>query len=136
MNFYAIALWDDIKMNIDRLCARINPPMPDEIQAKMLRYVWHMRPRLRLLNSPDDARREMDRIARLWRPSSIFLTPETFEIRAEDWPWNRENPYSFVTPKLSNFDDVQQHEIDRINRLYASKSDAEKMIRFVQRGMK
>lgn len=33
----------------DRLCARINPPMPDAMQARMLREVWRLQKHRRIL---------------------------------------------------------------------------------------
>lgn len=39
---------------------------PVAMQAEMLKRVWALRPRLRLLNNPSDMQREIDRIMRIW----------------------------------------------------------------------
>jgi len=51
-------------------------PTIEAMQTQMLRHVWNRRPRLRLLNSVEQAQREVDRITRLWLPTTQFVIEE------------------------------------------------------------
>ena len=51
-------------------------PTIEAMQTQMLRHVWNRRPRLRLLNSVEHAQLEVDRITRLWLPTTKWVIEE------------------------------------------------------------
>lgn len=69
----------------ERLAALWWHPTIEAMQAQMLRRVWSLRPRLRLLKSMDDAQREIDRMLRIWQSGSIRnVEPYTISLVADD----------------------------------------------------